>query len=115
VDDIQVPQRYQSVALDLIIDCKPGCYTLAGKELDAHGRINDPERVDWKPASAFVTPPGLWYAHYNESGAPAYLLPIQDAGLQTYPRTLDSRFGDPDRASWRRPGRGDDVPDVKGG
>jgi hypothetical protein len=43
-----------------------------------------------------VTPSGFWHAHYNESGAPAYLLPIQDAGLQTYLRTLDIRFGDPD-------------------
>jgi hypothetical protein len=48
-------------------------------------------------ASAFVTPPGLWHAHYNESGAPAYPLPIQDAGLKTYLRTLDIRFGDADR------------------
>lgn len=62
--------------MDLIIDCKPGCHTLVGKELDDRGRIVDPERVDWKPASAFVTPPGFWHAHYNESGAPAYLLPI---------------------------------------
>lgn len=96
VDDIQVPHRHQSVALDLIIDCQPGCYTLVGKELDDRGRIIDPERVDWKPSSAFVTPPGHWHAHYNESGAAAYLLPIQDAGLQTYLRTLDIRFGDPD-------------------
>ena len=94
--DIQVPHRHQSVALDLIIDCQPGCYTLVGKALDEGGRIVDPERVDWKPASAFVTPPGLWHAHYNESGDPAYLLPIQDAGLQTYLRTLDIRFGDSD-------------------
>ena len=94
--DVQVPHRHQAVALDLIIECKPGCYTLVGKELDDHGRIIDPERVDWKPASAFVTPPGLWHAHYNESGVPAYLLPIQDAGLQTYLRTLNIRFGDPD-------------------
>jgi gentisate 1,2-dioxygenase len=84
------------VALDLIIDCEPACYTLMGKELDQRGRIVDPKRVDWKPASAFVTPPGFWHAHYNESGAPAYLLRIQDAGLQSYLRTLDIRFGDPD-------------------
>jgi gentisate 1,2-dioxygenase len=93
VGAVQSPHRHQSVALDLIIDCKPRCYTLVGKELDENGRIADPVRVDWKPASAFVTPPGLWHAHYNESGAPAYLLPIQDAGLQTYLRTLDIRFG----------------------
>ena len=96
VGDVQAPHRHQSVALDLIIDCKPGCYTLLGKELDDRGRIIDPERVDWKPASAFVTPPGLWHTHFNESGSAAYLLPIQDAGLQTYLRTLDIRFSDPD-------------------
>jgi gentisate 1,2-dioxygenase len=96
VGDVQAPHRHQSVALDLIIDCKPGCYTLIGKDLDDHGRIIDPERVDWKPASAFVTPPGLWHTHFNESGTAAYLLPIQDAGLQTYLRTLDIRFSDPD-------------------
>jgi hypothetical protein len=28
----------------------------------------------------------------NESGAAAWLLPIQDAGLQTYLRSLDIRF-----------------------
>ena len=96
VGDVQAPHRHQSVALDLIIDCKPGCYTLIGKDLDDHGRIIDPERVDWKPASAFVTPPSLWHTHFNESGTAAYLLPIQDAGLQTYLRTLDIRFSDPD-------------------
>jgi hypothetical protein len=28
----------------------------------------------------------------NESGEPAWLLPIQDAGLHTYLRSLDIRF-----------------------
>lgn len=89
---VQLPHRHQSVALDLIIDCRPGCYTLVGKELGPDGRIVAPVRVDWKPASVFVTPPGEWHAHYNESGVEAYLLPIQDAGLQTYLRSLDIRF-----------------------
>lgn len=89
---VQLPHRHQSVALDLIIDCQPGCYTLVGKELGPDGRIVDPVRVDWKPASVFVTPPGEWHAHYNESGTEAYLLPIQDAGLQTYLRSLDIQF-----------------------
>jgi gentisate 1,2-dioxygenase len=90
---VQRPHRHQSVALDLIIDCQPGCYTLVGKDLDERGQIVNPWRVDWKANSAFVTPPSLWHAHYNESGAAAYLLPIQDAGLQTFLRTLDIRFG----------------------
>ncbi len=89
---VQLPHRHQSVALDLIIDCQPGCYTLVGKELGPDGQILDPVRVDWKPASVFVTPPGEWHAHFNESGVEAYLLPIQDAGLQTYLRSLDIRF-----------------------
>ena len=42
--------------------------------------------------SAFVTPPGLWHSHHNESGSPAHLMPIQDAGLHTYLRTLDIKF-----------------------
>jgi hypothetical protein len=46
VGDIQVPQRHQSVALDLIIDCKPGCYTKVGKELDDRGRIIDSKRYE---------------------------------------------------------------------
>src|ERR1700749_1047409 len=81
-----------SRSLDLILDAQPGCYTLVGSRLDARGDIVDPIRVDWEAGGAFVTPPGLWHAHFNESGAPAHLIPIQDAGLQTYLRSLDIRF-----------------------
>ncbi|MGU7776106.1 cupin [Burkholderia sp. MR1-5-21] len=89
---MQKPHRHQSIALDFISDCKPGCYTLVGTELDAHGDIVDPVRVDWEPGMAFVTPPGYWHAHFNESGENGYVIPIQDAGLQTYLRALDIRF-----------------------
>jgi gentisate 1,2-dioxygenase len=89
---VQKPHRHQSVALDLITDCRPGCYTLIGTELDDRGAIANPRRADWEANSAFVTPPGLWHAHYNESGAPAHVIPVQDAGLHTYLRTLDIRF-----------------------
>jgi gentisate 1,2-dioxygenase len=88
----QQPHRHQSVALDLILDAQPGCYSLLGTRLDDRGRIVDPIRVDWEPGGAFVTPPGMWHAHYNESGANAHLIPVQDAGLQTYLRSLDIRF-----------------------
>jgi len=91
-DQVQRPHRHQSVALDLILDAKPGCYTLLGTRLDEHGDILNPTRVDWEAGGAFVTPPGLWHAHFNESGAPAHLIPVQDAGLQTYLRSLDIRF-----------------------
>lgn len=92
VDRVQRPHRHQSVALDLIISCDPGCYSLVGTHIDDAGDIVDPIRVDWQGGGAFVTPPGLWHSHHNESGAPAYLLPIQDAGLHTYLRSLDIRF-----------------------
>jgi gentisate 1,2-dioxygenase len=89
---VQKAHRHQSIALDFIVDCRPGCYSLVGTELDAEGRIARPTRVEWEPGMAFVTPPGYWHAHYNESDAPAHLIPIQDAGLHTYLRSLDIRF-----------------------
>jgi gentisate 1,2-dioxygenase len=89
---VQLPHRHQSVALDLILDCDEGCYTLVGKQISAQGQIINPIRVDWKPYSAFITPSGHWHAHYNESSSDAHLLPMQDAGLQTYLRSLDIKF-----------------------
>jgi gentisate 1,2-dioxygenase len=97
---VQLPHRHESLALDYIIDCEPGCYTLIGRDLDPEGNILHPQRADWEPGSAFVTPPGLWHAHFNESGAPAHLIPIQDAGLHTYLRTLDIRFYHEDHDSY---------------
>jgi gentisate 1,2-dioxygenase len=91
---VQRPHRHQSVALDLILDCQPGCYTTLGDRLDDRGEIVNPIRVDWQPGGAFITPPGKWHAHHNESGAPAHLIPVQDAGLHTYLRSLDIRFTD---------------------
>ena len=88
----QKPHRHQSIALDFAVDCRPGCYTLIGTELDEQGRIRHPHREDWTAGAAFVTPPGYWHSHHNESGADAYVLPIQDAGLHTYLRTLDILF-----------------------
>jgi gentisate 1,2-dioxygenase len=89
---MQKPHRHQSIALDFISDCKPGCYTLVGPELGSDGSIVHAERVDWEPGMVFVTPPGYWHAHYNESSENGYVIPIQDAGLQTYLRALDIRF-----------------------
>lgn len=91
----QRPHRHQSVALDLCVDASPGCYTLLGTQLDPHGEIVAPIRVNWTPGAAFTTPPGMWHAHYNESGLDAWVVPIQDAGLQTYLRSLDIRFASP--------------------
>jgi gentisate 1,2-dioxygenase len=92
INAVQLPHRHQSVALDLILDCDPGCYTLVGSRISAKGEILNPTRIDWKPYSAFITPPGYWHAHFNESLKEAHLIPLQDAGLQTYLRTLDIKF-----------------------
>jgi hypothetical protein len=90
---VQLPHRHQSVALDLILDCDPGCYTLVGTSIADTGEIINPTKVEWQPYSVFITPPGYWHAHYNESASEAHLIPMQDAGLQTYLRTLDIKFG----------------------
>jgi gentisate 1,2-dioxygenase len=89
---VQRPHRHPSVALDFIIDCQPGCYTLLGERVDDRGGIEGARRIDWEPASAFVAPPGHWHEHHNETGAPAHLLQIQDAGLHAYLRTLHIRL-----------------------
>jgi len=88
----QLPHRHQSVAVDFVVDAHPGAYTLVGAELNKDGTISKPTRVDWKSGCAFVTPPGYWHEHRNESKAEAYVMPIQDAGLHTYLRTLDIQF-----------------------
>ncbi len=94
-DSNQPPHRHNSVALDLILDCNPGCYTLISQEIGQDGQLINPIRQDWKPYSAFVTPPNYWHSHHNESGEDAHLIPIQDAGLQTYMRTLNIQFSHP--------------------
>lgn len=96
---LQPPHRHQSVALDLVVDCRPGCYTLLGDLDDSGHRLVNTERVEWEPGAAFITPPGRWHSHHNESGADAHIIPIQDAGLHTYLRTLDIRFMDREQAA----------------
>jgi gentisate 1,2-dioxygenase len=91
-DARQLAHRHQSVALDFVVDAKPGVYTLLGSELNEDGTIQDPLRIDWVKGAAFVMPPGYWHEHVNESGAEAIVMPIQDAGLHSYLRTLDIRF-----------------------
>ncbi len=93
--DVQPPHRHESVAIDFVIDCEPGCYTTIGTELDEAGFIANGHREDWVPGASFVTPPGYWHSHHNESGAHAHVLPIQDAGLHTYLRTLEITFSHP--------------------
>eukprot|EP00808_Paulinella_micropora_P000453 g35908.t1 len=94
----QRPHRHNSVALDLCVGMSPDAvknksvYTLMGPELDEDGWVKNPVRCNWMPGAVFVTPPGWWHSHHNESGEPAWVLPVQDAGLHTYNRTLDITF-----------------------
>ena len=94
----QLPHRHQSVALDLILDCNKGCYTLVGDTIDIEGKIVNPTRIDWQANSAFITPPGLWHAHFNESSEDVNFIPIQDAGLHIFLRSLDIKFVLPNQA-----------------
>ncbi len=36
---------------------------------------------------------GWWHSHHNDSDEDAWVFPIQDAGLYTYQRALNIRFG----------------------
>lgn len=91
--DHQRPHRHNSVALDLAVSAPgSGVYTLMGPELDEDGWVKNPFRVDWKTGGVFLTPPGWWHSHCNETDEPAWVLPMQDAGLYTHQRTLDIRF-----------------------
>jgi len=90
--EVQKPHRHQSVALDLAVSSGPNTYTLIGKDVDADGHIIDPIKADWATNTVFITPPGWWHSHHNESNEDAYVFPVQDAGLHTYLRTLDIQF-----------------------
>jgi gentisate 1,2-dioxygenase len=92
---VQYPHRHESVALDFVISCKPGCYTMIGTELDSTGMIKNGHKENWISGASFITPAGYWHSHHNESGEDAHVLPIQDAGLHTYLRTLDILYSHP--------------------
>lgn len=89
---MQKPHRHNSIAIDYCVDAGPDTYTLIGKELDENGQIVDPIKAMWTPGSVFITPPGWWHSHHNDSGEDAIVLPIQDAGLVTYMQILDIQF-----------------------
>ncbi len=88
----QKPHRHNSVALDYCVAAGPDTYTLIGRELDDNGQIIDPIKAPWIPGCLFVTPPGYWHSHHNESETDAIVLPIQDAGLLTHMQVLDFQF-----------------------
>ncbi len=62
------------------------------RTIDPDGNIIDPIKAPWLPGAMFVTPPGWWHSHHNESDQDAIVLPVQDAALHTQIQTLDIRF-----------------------
>lgn len=88
----QLPHRHNSVAIDFCVSAGENTYTLIGDKIDENGRIIDPIKAMWSAGSVFITPPGWWHSHHNESGEDAIVLPIQDAGLVTYMQILDIQF-----------------------
>jgi len=94
---IQPPHKHNSIAIDLCIDVDEKSsnegliYTLMGQEIK-NNKIVNPIKIIWKKNHAFVTPPGWWHSHHNESNISASVFPVQDAGLHTYMETLDINF-----------------------
>ena len=88
----QKAHRHNSIALDLCVSAGPDTYTLIGRKIDSEGNIIDPVKAMWKPGAVFVTPPGWWHSHHNESEEDAIVLPVQDAALHTQIQTLDIQF-----------------------
>ncbi len=89
---MQRAHRHNSVALDLAVFADENTYTLLGERVNESGDIIDPVKVMWQSNTVFVTPPGWWHSHHNESNHDAYVFPVQDAGLHSYMRTLDIQF-----------------------
>ncbi|MBV8882930.1 MAG: hypothetical protein JO235_02870 [Chroococcidiopsidaceae cyanobacterium CP_BM_RX_35] len=91
-EEIQRPHRHNSVAIDIVMACESGCYTLIGDHLDDNGEIINPVRINWQAGAAFVTPPHLWHGHYSESSKPAIVMAVQEAAFYEYMRTLNIEF-----------------------
>jgi gentisate 1,2-dioxygenase len=102
----QLPHRRSVVAVDFVVKCPlHGCYTLLGDELDSEGNIKNPVKVLWRNESSFITPSYKWHSHHNESNEDAYLLTVQDAGLQTHLRTLNTEFFQKENVSSQTTGK----------
>lgn len=89
---VQKPHRHNSIALDFCVAAGPETYTMIGKELNEDGSIKDPIKAMWTPGSAFITPPGWWHSHHNNSDQDAIVLPIQDAGIIMNMQVLDFQY-----------------------
>jgi gentisate 1,2-dioxygenase len=91
---VQKAHRHNSIAIDHCVAAGPDTYTLIGKDVDADGTIINPIKAMWTPGATFITPPGWWHSHHNDSSEEAIVLPIQDAGLVMNMQVLDFRLVD---------------------
>lgn len=89
---VQKAHRHNSIALDFCVSAGPDTYTMIGKDIDEDGQIINPIKAMWTPGSAFVTPPGWWHSHHNDSDEDAIVLPIQDAGIIMNMQVLDFQY-----------------------
>jgi len=89
---VQKPHRHNSIAIDHCVSAGPDTYTMIGKDIDENGNIINPIKAMWTPGSTFITPPGWWHSHHNDSGVDAIVLPIQDAGLIMNMQILDFKM-----------------------
>ena len=88
----QKAHRHNSIALDYCVAAGPDTYTLIGKEVDENGDIINPIKAMWKAGCVFITPPGYWHSHHNDSDEDAIVLPIQDAGIIMNMQVLDFQY-----------------------
>ncbi|MEQ1602218.1 MAG: hypothetical protein ABL885_10680 [Methylophilaceae bacterium] len=86
---VQAAHRHNSVAIDHCVSAGADTYTLIGKKIDDNGNIINPIKAMWTSGSTFITPPGWWHSHHNDSDQDAIVLPIQDAGLVMNMQVLD--------------------------
>jgi gentisate 1,2-dioxygenase len=89
---VQQAHRHNSVAIDHCVSAGPDTYTLIGKDIDADGNIINPIKAMWVAGATFITPPGWWHSHHNDSDQDAIVLPIQDAGLVMNMQALDFKL-----------------------
>jgi gentisate 1,2-dioxygenase len=86
---MQKPHRHNSIAIDHCVSAGLDTYTLIGQEVDEQGDIINPIKAMWVAGATFITPPGWWHSHHNDSDQDAIVLPIQDAGLVMNMQVLD--------------------------
>ena len=80
--DMARSHRHSAAALRLVLQAKPGTYTVV-----------DGARVDMAAGDVVLTPAWKWHGHVNESDATSYSSPIRKAGWSRSSATARRRCG----------------------